>query len=505
MLGLLLARSQGFSVYDWCAARVLLILSGIATVSVASDSGRDAGQPRQPLPSGGTFPLEIVTTLPGFAGTFPVVGDTDHDGRREIVTSLPDAQGGCCFYSIFEHLGANSYSLEYSGAELAPTGVDDLDQDGKAEIIGQHGNFIQVYESLDASSHPTQLIWSSPPVPNTVGSFAFGDTDRDGHREIIYGIPGGGGFHIFESTGDNTFQVFTLPTGAGGTGVFVADMDRDALPEIIALKGSSTRRLKFFESLGNDAWTEVASVRTGPTPGRIAGGRDVDGNGKPDLFVGEAGTTPEGRYAYKTRVYEMVCDNQYTVTDSFQVSDGSSGFLINALGDLDGLGVEEYIVNTGTGLWVFRPVGPGDWELAGQFPDPDGGSHSSVLAADVTQNGRTDLIWPSAAGTLVLEYSSGWTDAPVFGGGLDARLSVSPNPCYGLATIHWPNPETIDATMAVFDVRGRLVQRQPLRRDSLGNGLWLAPNLNSGTYFLQLETKDRAPVAKGRVVVTHRR
>ena len=108
-------------------------------------------------------------------------------------------------------------------------------------------------------------------------------------ESLIYGGPGSGIVYVFESTGDNTFQTHTFSTGSGAAGVFVADMDRDGLQEILCLKWSA-RRLKFFESLANDTWIEVANLPTRPTPGHIAGGRDADGNGKPDLFLGGAGS-----------------------------------------------------------------------------------------------------------------------------------------------------------------------------------------------------------------------
>jgi hypothetical protein len=172
-----------------------------------------------------------------------------------------------------------------------------------------------------------------------------------------------------------------------------------------------------------------------------------------------------------------------------------------ALGDLDGFGIEEYVMDTSIGLWVFHPAGPGNWELVGQVLDPDGGSHHLVSIADVNQNGRGELIWPGSTDIQVLEYSSGWSDAPDPGFGSLVRLAISPNPCNGIATIHMPDRAVSAASIAVFDVRGRLLGREPVLRNAQGDVRWSPAGLNAGAYFVRLETKDRRPIATGRAVV----
>ncbi len=481
------------------------MLCGVIFACVATNPGGGlAGTPaRNPNPVTTVFPLQVKALLPLASGNWVGFGDTDHDGRREVVFSGRNPQGSCCYYQIFEHQGNNVYTQQYLGAQLYVRGVDDLDQDGKAEIIGQIGNQVQVYEASDAASSPSILIWSSLPFSTTLGRFAFGDTDRDGHREIIYGVPGSGTVAIFESTGDNTFQTFLFSTGAGGVDDFaIGDLDQDGLVEIACTKEGASL-LKIFESPANDTWIQTFSSPTVSHPSQIEGGHDVDGDGKPDFFIGGSGSVG-GVSSYRTVVYRPTGDNQFAPVDTFEVTDGSSGALANCLGDLDGLGVEEYVVNSSIGLWVFRPTSPGNWALVGQVPDPDGGSHYGVFASDVNENGRTEVFWATGAvtrNTLVLEYSSGVSDATPSTFPRAARLSIAPNPCHLEATIRIPDTAVGGATLAVFDVGGRLLDRRPIPEGLHRIVPWHAQHFTSGIYYLRVEGADAAPIAVGRAVV----
>ena len=132
--------------------------------------------------------LTWIANVPPTLNHALAFGDTDQDGRNEVVLSscASEIQG---YYVILEAVSENVYAQEYvSSYSLFPYAVGDLDRDGKMEIIGQAGSAIRVYEALDGTTYPTQLAWSSPNLGNVVGYTTIGDTDSDGNMEIIHSI-----------------------------------------------------------------------------------------------------------------------------------------------------------------------------------------------------------------------------------------------------------------------------------------------------------------------------
>src|SRR5262249_48064958 len=144
--------------------------------------------------------------------------------------------------------------------------------------------YVQVFESPDASSYPSQLVWSSPYLSNFGGYTAIGDTDRDGRMEIIQSVNGPDRLAIFECAGDNSFtQVYNgAISGTSDTGEkVIADLDGDGLIEIATC--GSPGVLNIFESPADNVWVRSFVASTGMWNAyTIDGGWDTDGNGKPE-------------------------------------------------------------------------------------------------------------------------------------------------------------------------------------------------------------------------------
>ena len=75
-----------------------------------------------------TFPLNLIAQIAPAGANLLTFGDTDHDGRNEVILSWLDDNSYCCFYRIVEEQGNNVYSEEYrSGSDLFPFATGDLD------------------------------------------------------------------------------------------------------------------------------------------------------------------------------------------------------------------------------------------------------------------------------------------------------------------------------------------------------------------------------------------
>jgi hypothetical protein len=448
----------------------------------------DVFSPRVAVAAEDTFPLTLLTNLEHSRAHTVAFGDTDHDGANELVfTGLSNS------YRIWEHQGSNAYALVASGMSgiFYTYAVGDIDQDGRSEIVGQPGNYLQVLESLDAFSHPSQPIWSSPPLTNVVGKPTIADTDRDGQMEIVHSVNFSGGstsrLAIFESTGDNALtQVFDgTVTGPSATGEkLIADFDGDGNLEI-ALCGI-VGWLHVFESPTNNAWVLTAREWTGLFNAyRVVGGRDTDGNDRPEIFVhGDQG----GLVA--TVVYESVADNAFGKVATI-ATDSGCGHCGAAVSNVDGVGQDEYLVISGPGIRVYRATAPSNWDLVGTAYGPGGG----LEIFDLNQNGIPEVVWQSTT-TQIFEHPGVPTDASVGSARPPRSLAIVPNPCRTRATLRFEPGTTAAAKLAVFDVRGRVVERRPVATS--GPILWQPHDLPAGVYLVQLEDQRGRVLASGR-------
>ncbi len=443
-----------------------------------------------------TFPLTLLANLEfSYAGAMDF-GDTDHDGAIELVFG----GGSLNSWRIWEYRGHNTYALEDSGtSDLIPYAVGDLDQDGQSEIIGQTSGYVQVFESVNASSHPSQLVWSSPYLSNVGGYTTIGDTDRDGRMEIIQSVNGNGstsGLAIFENTGDNTLTSVFNGTLAGPSATgekLIADLDGDGKLEI-ALCGSPGW-LHVFESPADNTWVLTFRGWTGLYNAyTIAGGQDTDGNGNPEIFV--TGTRFANSTAYYcTIIYESTGDNTFAAVDTL-IADEGVGSGASAVCNVDAVGKDEFLFRAGgTGIRVFGASTIGKWDWVAMAYGPGGGVHTF----DLNGNGIPEVIWQYFT-TRVFEYPGTITDTAF--AWQPNTLDIVPNPCRGQATLRLTRGAETAARLAVFDARGRMVERRSIE-PSGRSIVWRSQDLPAGQYFVRLEDLRGRVLAGGRGTIVH--
>lgn len=462
----------------------------------------ESGLPVRPTgPATSPIDLRIIAEFGGAETTEAAIGDTDHDGRNEIIVN---GLGQPCRFEIYEEQGNDLYSLEYTGPCLYPAAIGDLDRDGKSELIGENGGFVRVYESVDANSYPTQLVWSSEYLSNVIGQPTVGDTDHDGRMEILHSVNTFGNtslFVIFENRGDNSFSLVYLDTltdqGANGNKV-IGDLDSDGRTEI-AFSGI-TGHLYVYEAIGNDSWERTCSIRTDMHNAYATSlGEDTDANGRDELFV-----MGDYNYEWVTKIYEATGDNTLSEVSSVSVYDGATGNPSNATVDLEMSGIQDYIMDTYAGLWVYRSGMPGRWNLIGQVPEPAlGYHHGGVYPFDVNHNGRPEEVWLGYPTVLVLEYRSGVSAIEEGVAPLAPRLTISPNPSNLEAGLHLETMLDRAARLSVYDAAGRIVERRQLIGDGHGQILWSTKDLAAGVYILRLEDSGGRSLAVGHGVVLH--
>lgn len=239
----------------------------------------------------------LIIRIVGGASTVSLI-DFDNDGDLDFVSG--DWLGG---FQYFQNQGSPSsprfrpaaatFSSLDAGAYSSPTFVH-LNEDTLIDIVsGALDGKLYCYINTGTgfTQNPTLLNtidvgWRSAPT--------FVDIDNDGDRDLLVGAEDAPLMQFFVNQGSNTFVPDNGPI-SGVTSVHnghpsFVDLDRDGDYDLLI--GSGNGRLVYYENTGspvsplwarNDALVAEATVRQDAAPGCA----DLDGDGKPDLIVGE--------------------------------------------------------------------------------------------------------------------------------------------------------------------------------------------------------------------------
>lgn len=448
-----------------------------------------------------TFPMAIVAVIDSHVTLGTTYGDTDQDGKIEIFAYARNLATFLWEVRVFEYSGAGTFTVDTLLPDVFPFATGDLDGDGKMELVGQYGASLRVYESVDASSYPTELVWQTTQT-NVNGNAIVGDSDGDGRLEILNSrnaFGGGAALVIFENVANDSFaQVWSAacPLNDAIGEKVVLDLDGDGRREVATCGNNGF--VYIFESSGDNSWQLVWTGSTGLNNAYgVEGGKDTDGNGREELFVyGNAFQTG----TWRTWVYEAAANDSFVHVATLSVPQSGSGETLNELQDLDGDGYAEYTMQApSSGIWIFGAVGVGQWEALDLIVDENPGLlsvHGGHTSFDVNGNGRAEVVWAGFPEIWILEHRA-LSDARSLAWGA-TRLRVRPNPVRLEAQLQTAGPLPLAQELVVYDVAGRVVQSQRLA------GLpttWSARELAGGVYFVRIKDDRGATLASGRAVV----
>jgi hypothetical protein len=347
--------------------------------------------------------LRLLQEFPDGYGS-SIAADADHDGRWEVHGSryVPPNTGD---YDVLERSALNGWSLVSRQANaVSVNDGGDSDQDGRFEILRLSlANGLEVLESIDPSSFPSQLVYTNPNIGffQTPARFAD-DLDRDGRREILYTFSNPRPcVVILENTGDNAYAEVARPefstTGASPGYVTSGDFDGDGWGDILV--GDNVGNLFVIESRGDDAYELVWQwdLLTPYNTKWVVALGDADGDGR-----GEFAAVTHG--PDRLWIFESVGDDQYVPIFTHTFLYGTAYL---TCGDIDGDGRNELLVGAGRGLQIWRVVADDHWEMIWETAAA-GRAGPRFLAADLNNNGFGEVFFTCCHPDLDRSYLMEW-------------------------------------------------------------------------------------------------
>lgn len=429
--------------------------------------------------------------------TKPALADIDDDGDFELF--IGEKEGNIDFYKdeatwpipSWTLVTENYYAIE-AGDFSQPT-LADIDADGDLDLfIGKDNGQIEFYRNVGSSHSPSWMLVSDNYNSIDVDGYAsptFVDIDADSDLDLFIGQIYGKIFFyrnegtsqdpsfVFISDNYNSFDVgmYSVPT--------FADLDLDG--DFDLLVGNGEGRIFFYRNDGTpqtDSFVFITdyydSIDVGDRSAPVL--CDVDSDGDPDLFIGEA---EGGLHFYKNLALNSI---RGKVTDEESVP--LTEVVVYLSGHrtdttfTDSLGNYKFIGLTVGNYCVFR--NPGSFQYCFTPLDSDAFGINFTGITDVDEGMDTLNLFPKTYG-LSQNYPNPFnptTTIPFHLQGQGSRLE---------------GQSQTNATLKIYNIRGELVRtlldepKEKGKYETIWDGKDEHGNqVASGIYFYQLRIKD---------------
>ncbi len=406
----------------------------------------------QGTPQDPAWPAAPDATLSAGGNAAPALDDLDGDGDLDLVVG---------------HVGGTLYLFRNTGTAAAPTwtfqtdsygGIGepgeglqpafaDLDGDADLDLLVGLCGFVVWYERGGPVTNPTWTRHAADPIGLGGASCGVspgaGDWNGDGFPDLVTGEHWGG-LRFFENQGPPSWveQSFEFPFElAGDTAPALADWDADGSTALTTggdpdlLIGQVHGQVHAYTNVGTAAapdWRPDGELLTLPWtdhPHAFPALADVDGDGDPDLVIGEGGWGGPGAGG-NLRFYENVGTPQtpnWSLTTDHWLNLDVGGWSTPTFADIDADGDLDLFVGDEAGTLTFventssvaltasgTPATPA-WAAPVQ---PYAGLHLGAYTApaffDVDADGDLDLLVGQGDGSLAYVRNVGTAASPAW-------------------------------------------------------------------------------------------
>jgi hypothetical protein len=318
-----------------------------------------------------------------------VVADVNGDGHPDLVVSSANVEFSLGDEKIRVLLGNGDGSFQTianpdTGVYLSSVAVADVNGDGKPDLVLTNSSLSGTVGVLlgngDGSFQDRQSVLAGV----YASSLVVADVNGDGRPDLV--LSDDQSVSVLLGNGDGTFQApQTVMTGTGLTVEAVADLTGDGKLDLVVLDQGSTS-VDVLLGNGDGTFQAPRSVDL------LSGGfltvevADLNGDGKPDLVVG---------YISEDRVSVLLGngDGTFQAPRPIDLSGLSGNIQFVQVADLNGDGKPDLIVGdntTSSEVEVFLNQGDATFQA---LPPIATATNPRLLAvADLTGDGKPDLI-----------------------------------------------------------------------------------------------------------------
>jgi hypothetical protein len=333
-----------------------------------------------------SFSLSPVTPFPtGHAPEGLATADFNRDGAIDVAT----VTGGANINSVSVIFGNNDGT--FSAPHLVPTGVGpvdvttaDLRNNGIFDLITANTSSNTVSVMLgngDGSFHAPTLLTAFGGPTSVIAT----DLNGDGIPDIVATNYNSEFLTVFFGNGDGTFQqpqFVNINTGAS-TSIQAADLNGDGKTDlIVATVGLNEITVLLGNGDGTFQTPEVLNTPASPTTVGSIAVADFNGDGIPDLAVGNSGSASLG-------IFLGNGDGTFGAEKLISIPNDAVSI---AASDLNGDGKLDLIASQELNGSLAILAGNGDGTFAAPQIVPDGAFPISIAAVDVNKDGKPDLL-----------------------------------------------------------------------------------------------------------------
>ncbi len=354
----------------------------------------------------GLFGLTSNSTL-GDASTLSPsaveVADLDGDGDLDIVSSNAGSDNVTVFLQNAFGAFPSAPSLDLGGVGVTDGAADvvaaDLNGDGLIDIASANetGNdltvFLQGVAGFATLPDFTLSHANGPLLPHEIHAV---DVNGDGYLDLVSANGAADLTVFFFDASSAAFSLTPLVLSGGGllmdpNGIAVGDVDGNGYPDLL-VGDTTTDEVYVFHHDGGSDYPDVPGLRGSsvdtPQPEALVAA-DLDGDGDIDLATANAGDDT-------ISLYEQFSPGVFSTTPKASVSSSAStpGIVAIDAADLDGDGRLDLIVASSGELAIFLQTSGGAFPAAPDSILGGGtmGAPAHVLAADLNGDGALDLV-----------------------------------------------------------------------------------------------------------------